>query len=283
MENKPIIQAKTRDREPPSFANINLLGKCNCNCYFCLGKDIEDICSDQNQLNIHFDEWPKFYDYLFMCSQAGIKKIYITGLNCDSLQYKYLQDLVDTIQRKGFGIGLRTNGYLAHTHQDTINKCNLETGYTIMSLKPEINRIICGRADLPDWKTLIPASNNTRIQIVIGRYNQSEFFDMVRFIKQFSNVPYIQIRKISTDTRLDLLQPDMDAFETLYAWVKKVFPIKERLWGDAETYDILGVNVNFWRTIKTTVNSYNYFTDGTISPEYFILEGYLKNKQSKSV
>lgn len=34
------------------------------------------------------------------------------------------------------------------------------------------------------------------------------------------------------------------------------------------------MEVVFWRTVKTTTNSFNYFTDGTFSKEYFIVEGY---------
>ena len=41
---------KNREREAPSFANINLLGKCNIRCYFCLGRDIEAELAGQNQL-----------------------------------------------------------------------------------------------------------------------------------------------------------------------------------------------------------------------------------------
>ena len=33
---------KNRNRGKFTFANINLLGKCNADCYFCLGKDIAD-------------------------------------------------------------------------------------------------------------------------------------------------------------------------------------------------------------------------------------------------
>jgi hypothetical protein len=31
-------------------------------------------------------------------------------------------------------------------------------------------------------------------------------------------------------------------------------------------------------TVRTSVNNYNYFTDGTVSDEYFVIEGYLKNR-----
>jgi len=49
----------------------------------------------------------------------------------------------------------------------------------------------------------------------------------------------------------------------------------------AEIYDVYGQDVVFWRTIKTSANSINYFTDGTISEKYFIIEGYLdQNKKT---
>lgn len=34
---------KNRKRDKYTFANINLLGKCNADCYFCLGKDIPEL------------------------------------------------------------------------------------------------------------------------------------------------------------------------------------------------------------------------------------------------
>jgi hypothetical protein len=39
---------KNRERNNPSFANINLLGLCNAKCFFCLGGDLgEKICSEE--------------------------------------------------------------------------------------------------------------------------------------------------------------------------------------------------------------------------------------------
>ncbi len=279
---------KQRNRETPSFANINLLGRCNCDCFFCLGKDIEKELEGQDQLSVHYASWPNFPAFLDDCNQAGIQKLYITGQNCDSLQYRHLGSLVDYLQRwHDFQVGLRTNGYLVGRSTldgafliDIINQCQLETGYTILSLNPVTNQMICRRQSLPDWEKIIPATERPRVQIVINRINQPEFFDIVRYVKeQFPNVPYIQARRISTDTRQELLQPDINAFEELYTWVKRIFPMTRRLWGDAEEFDIFGMPVVFWRTVKTTVNSFNYFTDGTISKEYFIVEGYLKNQR----
>jgi hypothetical protein len=50
-------------------------------------------------------------------------------------------------------------------------------------------------------------------------------------------------------------------------------------WG--QQIDIYGKQVNFWRTVETSVNSINYFTDGTISDNYFVVEGYVKNYKNR--
>jgi hypothetical protein len=72
------------------------------------------------------------------------------------------------------------------------------------------------------------------------------------------------------------LADDAVAYENLYAYVKHRYPVEETLWGNADVFRISGVPVCFWRTVKTSIGSFNYFTDGTISDEYFVVEGYLK-------
>jgi hypothetical protein len=45
---------------------------------------------------------------------------------------------------------------------------------------------------------------------------------------------------------------------------------------DAPQYLWAGKKVSIWRTVGTSVNSLNYFTDGTLSNQYFVIEGYSK-------
>ncbi len=255
--NIPVNNSKNRDREDFSFANINLLGKCNVNCFFCLGKDIEDELSIHNQLNDYFLDWKNFYSFLSKCKENKIEKLYITGQNTDSLCYKYLNELVDYLQEQGFMVGMRTNGYLAHKNMEAINKCDCNVGYSIHSLNPVTNKMIMDRSDIPDWDEIIPKTKNCRVSIVVNRYNSSEFWNLLQYISKFDNVKYIQIRRISTDTRLEYLSPDIVEYEKLYTEVSKIFPLKEKLWGDAEVYDIYGKDVVFWRTVKTSINSIN--------------------------
>lgn len=56
MKVIPVNNTKNRERDDFSFANINLLGKCNVDCFFCLGKDIENELSCHNQLKDFYQQ-----------------------------------------------------------------------------------------------------------------------------------------------------------------------------------------------------------------------------------
>ena len=271
--------SKNRNREAPSFANINLLGRCNVDCFFCLGKDIEKELEPHNQLKVHFKEWKDFDHFLSICERANINKLYITGQNTDSLLYVYLVDLVDYLHNLGFKVGLRTNGYAALDHMDVINRCELSTGYSIQSLNWRNNVAIMGRKEMPNWDEILKKTQRPRVSVVLNRYNEFELMPILRFLENYSWVRYVQVRRVSTDTRFSELRPDIEAYERVWKAVDYCFgpPIKT-LWSDADVYNIYGHEVVFWRTVKTSVNSWNYFTDGTISREYFIVEGYLNNQ-----
>lgn len=271
---------KNRDREHASFANINLLGKCNAKCFFCLGEDIPELLSIHNHLSTHFSEWENFDYFLGVLQEHQIAKVYITGQNTDSLLYKYLEELIDYLQDDwGFDVGLRTNGYLFETNPDLIriaNKCIDEIGVSVQSLNPKKNKLILGRSRVPDWDIILPQINNLRVSIVVNRYNVSDFFEIVKYLSKFDNVKYIQARRISTDTRFEDFEDDIQLYESLANYVAQE-RIKVKDFYSAEIYNIYGKEVCFWRTVETSVGSMNFFTDGTYSTDYFVVEGYLDN------
>lgn len=268
---------KLRQREAPTFANINLLGPCNVDCYFCLGKDIDGVWSGQNQIKTHFQEWPNLDKYLTLCEDAEIKNIYITGQNTDSLMYRYLGDLVDYLQEQySFDVGLRTNGYLAKRNIEIINKCRRRTGYSIHSLNSETNQKIMLRSDIPDWNNILKDTDKCRVSIVLNRYNEHELQEILAFVSQYENVKYIQVRRICTDTREDFLHPDTIVYERTHEAVSKEFT-KHREFYKAPCYTIRNKEVVFWRTVKTSIGSFNYYTDGSYTDDYFVIEGYQNN------
>ncbi|RKZ94361.1 MAG: hypothetical protein DRQ46_10065 [Gammaproteobacteria bacterium] len=271
------IYTKNYDRDKPTFANINLLGTCNIDCYFCLGKDLPEHFKAAKE-NVHFSEWKNFDKFLLFCQDNGIEKLYLTGQNTDPCLYPFLMELVTFLQvDMNFKVGIRTNGYGAIGHLDTFNFCREEIGYSIMSLDYNINKKITGVYELPDWKYIIPRTNWCRASIVINRYNFIELMDMLKYLSQFDALRYIQLRRISTETRQNEMLPDVEIFEQVYQSFKANFghQMSEPFMG-AEVFKLFGKEISFWRTVKTDANSFNYYTDGVFTDEYFIIDGYLK-------
>lgn len=271
---------KNRNRSNYTFANINLLGKCNANCYFCLGKDIPQLLNQHNQLHTHFKDWKNFDKFLERCKENNIQKLYITGQNTDSLCYDYFKELVIYLKEKGFKVGIRTNGYNIEKQLDGILQLNDEIGLSIHTLNPKVNKIIMGREDLLDLNYLLPkikTPNNTiRVAIVLNRYNKDELKDILLYLSKFKDIEYIQVRRISTDTRENTLLEDIKIYEQKYQEILNEYKNYENFY-NAQIFTIFGKKVCFWRTVETSANSINYFTDGTISDNYFVVEGYLNN------
>lgn len=271
---------KNRNRSNYTFANINLLGKCNANCYFCLGKDIPQLLNKHNQLHTHFKDWKNFDKFLERCKKNNIQKLYITGQNTDSLCYDYFKELVIYLKEKGFKVGIRTNGYNIEKQLDGILQLNDEIGLSIHTLNPKVNKIIMGREDLLDLNYLLPkikTPNNTiRVAIVLNRYNKDELKDILLYLSKFKDIEYIQVRRISTDTRENTLLEDIKIYEQKYQEILNEYKNYENFY-NAQIFTIFGKKVCFWRTVETSANSINYFTDGTISDNYFVVEGYLNN------
>src|SRR5262245_10891817 len=117
------LAKKVRNRSPFSFANINLLGQCNVNCYFCLGFDPERQFEKFQHTGIWFEDWKNWEEFIQRCKTEKIRQIYLTGQNTDSLLYKYLPELSGYLRGRGFYFGLRTNGLLAEKRIGAINTC----------------------------------------------------------------------------------------------------------------------------------------------------------------
>lgn len=264
---------KNRNREKPIFANINLQGPCNLNCYFCIGCDFKSKI-DANYLNTHFTEWENLDEYLTMLKRDGINKVYLTGQNTDPLLYEYLDDLIEYLELEGFIVGIRTNGLLANFQMENINKLNGTISFSIHSLNPDTNELITGSRIIPNLKEiddniLVPY----RISIVVNRYNIEEIEDMIMELSKLKNLRYIQLRGIATDNNYDVYKDDIVLFNKLAEYFSKKYT-KTREYYTSKIYNIGNVEVSMWKTIDTTINSYNYFTDGVISDNYFIVEGY---------
>lgn len=273
---------KNRCRDNPTFANINFQGPCNYQCFFCLGKDID--CAKKNSyLNVDFRKWKNFDKYLMMCKQANISKIYLTGQNTDPLLYQYLDELISYLKEKKFVVGIRTNGVLALQRKKEIEKLNGNISYSIHTLDKDINYQITKSYQVINLDKIDKEIvKDYRVSIVVTRYNQNEVLDTIKKLSTYSKVRYIQLRCVATDFRYECLEEDILSFQKVCLEIEEKFPLVNEFCS-AKIYNIYGKEVILWKTVMTTVNSYNYFTDGVISDNYFVVEGYMKGKNEEEM
>ena len=274
-------------KEAPSFADINMLGRCNLKCFFCVGKELETVAQRKGKnINLdsnmgkHFSKWPNFEKFLDLSKKQKIKKLYLTGSNTDPSTYKYLPELIEYLKDEGFTVGIRTNGYFDLTKQNDILKAlNGTVSYSLQSLTPETNKKITGTAKIPDWDNIIPNSgDNVRATIVVNRYNADEILDMIRYLSKFDNIKYIQLRSIYAETKgfKQKYARDTKAFRDLSEKVKKNYKYV-RTFKNCPIYMVDGKEVVLWDLGQNTINANNYYTDGNFHQNYYVVKGYTTN------
>lgn len=265
------------------------MGKCNLKCFFCIGNELKQISekvgksiSGISQIGEHFSKWKNFLPFLNQTKEMGIKKLYLTGMNTDPAIYKFLPELIDFLKNKGFKVGIRTNGYYRPEGIDKVlASLNGGISYSIHSFNSQINKKIIGTENMPDWTKIIPASGeHVRIATVVNRYNRDDVLNTIKELSKYPNVNYIQLRAICADTNKEIYALDAKAFNDLKKEISKNFSQVDTFKG-YPVYNIYGKRVSLWDPLQVTVNSNNYFTDGTVSNSYFVTEGYSKEKLLK--
>lgn len=273
-------------RSDYSFANINFLGKCNLDCNFCLGKDLENEFNTYNHMDTHYLLFKDLNDFLCLCWNNGIRQLYLTGQNTDPLLYPYLDDFIKYLKKWGFFVGIRTNGLLAQAKMEIVNTCNTCKGdavaYTLLTLDREDMRKMTNVGKIPDWDYIFTHTTVPyRVSIMVTDTNFPYIFSLIGFISAYkfrnNNLRYIQLRRVSTEYRKLEMKENIIAFKSVedqfkYIKIKKSYE-------NANIYELGGVDVVLWKTVDTTANSMNYFTNGVISDEYYIIKGYEKYKK----
>ena len=99
------------------YGEILFLGKCNCNCYYCLRNEMNNLKKEEeNQLKLHFSNWSNFEKYINICKKENIKKIFLSSVSSEPTLYKYLNEIIIKLKEDGFKVGIRSNGYFALTN-----------------------------------------------------------------------------------------------------------------------------------------------------------------------
>ena len=265
--------AKLRERPAPFYANINMLGRCNANCFFCLGKDLNLEFAKYNTQRTHHTQWPRWTFFLERAKALGIVPIYLTGQNTDALLYPNLTDLSRDLRALGHSPGLRTNGFLALQRMAEINTFD-RVGYSIHTFNPDTQFKIMGVRTVPDWADILAQTKTKRkrISVVLTTHNQNDLMRIIEFAVDHK-VDYVQVRKVCTDARFEEMLPHALVWEeTLKQMSRDYVPIDS--FERAPIFDVNGVKVVMWKTVGTSASSINYFTNGVLSENYFVIEGY---------
>lgn len=283
-------------RSELTFANINLLGPCNQQCPWCIGNE-SDKFRKFDMLDKHFSQWNGFDRFLDELKEQGIKKVYLTGQNTEPLLYKYLPELIDHLEAKGFVVGIRTNGKAirgaaARRHLEALQKLNGSVSFTVLSLNPETMAHYAADARDIDWRAHWDAvfryfdgtNKKVRAAITVDEFNVKEVYETIKFLSKYKCIEYIQLRRVCNDTgrfkeakeafdelEHDIMNRTLNGEEGFEAEPAGSFEL-------ASQTKIYGKRVSLWNVYASSVDGMGYWPDekGTVGYGCLEIEEYYK-------
>ena len=259
----------------PSFANVHFIGKCNMHCAFCVGYDAQPTGST---LAVKIEDLPRFERFLCKCHDAGVDRLYLTGLNCDPLQYQHLPELIDYLQKeRGMRVGIRTNGLLAPGKLTLLNRLKLEVGYSINTLD-HAEHVYHYGTRVPRWGKILSSTRKYRASYVARAFKSdptgvATFNGILNMLGAFHVPEHFQVRRVYRREWYDGHDADVAAFEAVASHLAERFNQTGEYYG-CKTYDAHGITVCMWSPEHTSIQSLNYFTDGHDSSTYRIADAY---------
>lgn len=264
------MQTRTGNIGRLDYGEILFVGQCNFRCFYCLGNEMHCSAKNTNNFSTPFTEWRNFYTWLDDLKHNGVKKIYLSSTNCEPLLYKHLPELIDFLKNSDFIVGIRTNASLDISVCD---KCD-SVSMSLQSLNAETFKKITGVNLTFDFLDKLKQlkNDNVRVTIVVNRYNYLEVLDMLDALRPF-NLRYVQLRQCYKYYDVDIT-PDIDAFNYVLNELKDFSVIDN--FNESIIYDVHGLRVSIWKTVfsKDSISSSNYFTNGVITKNNLLVEGY---------
>ena len=250
------------------YANIHFSGKCNRNCYFCIGQFMEDLDSENNLNLKNLTNIDKFIEE---CKKKNITEIALTGTNTDPLLYKHISYLKQYLQNKMEVKKFRvtTNGVkILNNLNDWL--CFDSASISFASFNKDINYKMMGGDVIDIEKIYNVTPFDFKINIVLSSYNCND--DLIETIQKLNK---IGIKKINL--REPYGQPNMQ--NVLYQLFDKhniVWDTEKSILGN-KIANINGTQVCYWDVHYTEVQSINLYASGRISYDYCITLGHSDN------
>ena len=264
------------------YGEILFIGRCNCNCYYCLGNEMHKLRENvQNNMNIHFKKWINFGRFISILKECNVSTIYLSSTISEPLLYTYIDELVQYLKSIGFKVGIRTNGYYLEEHIGLIKELDAEVSLSINSFKQETTTQITGNNEAIDWNYILDLMDDIdkkcRVSIVVNQYNYTEVMDMLDKIEEYRCVTYVQLRRIYKYSK------NIDIEDAVFERTVELLRANSKMVGnfhESEIYGYKGLKVSLWRNVfkKENIASLNYFTDGLLTDNTLLVPAYERGK-----
>lgn len=246
------------------FGNIHFSGRCNRNCYFCIGQFMQALEPYNNLNKENLDGFDLFIE---KCKEHKITEIALTGSNTDPLLYKFIPQLKEKLQNK---LDLKifritTNGVKVLNNLDIWNLFNFAS-ITFCSFDKEVNKKMMGGEPVDIKKIITNTNFDFRINILLSTFNIIPNDLMLTIDKLIDyGTKKINLREPYGQPNLRLLLNNFLNKNNL-KFTHKILGNDAFFYRDCE--------ICYWDVHFTEVESINLYANGKVSDDYPITKGH---------
>lgn len=202
------------------YAEILILGKCPCKCFYCLGHEMKKAAG-YDHMGQHFSYWPFFQQFIHLCECEHIEKIYVSSVNTDPFVYKYINELIAYLNEHFRYVGIRGNAAsLTPDVYPALDACTEEISISLNATDELLSKTIAGeKAKYEKYNLQFflereaefgetiksqagrqDSKRSVRVAIVVNRYNVMQIPQMLDFLASYNAgrevVSYVQLRRV---------------------------------------------------------------------------------------
>ena len=246
------------------FANIHFSGKCNRNCYFCIGQFMQAL---EPFNNLRTEDLDGFEEFISKCQERKITEVALTGSNTDPLLYKFIpqlkEKLINRLQLDMFRV--TTNGVKVLNNLEAWNLFDFAS-ITFCSFNREINHKMMGGEPVDIKNIIANTSFDFRINILLSTLNICSN-DLMSTIDKLIDCGTKRI-----NLREPYGQPNMRLLLCSFLKQNNLEFTYKILGNDALRYR--DCEICYWDVHFTEVESVNLYANGRVSDDYPITRGH---------
>lgn len=243
------------------FANLLFSGPCSARCYFCIGRQLDPRLNRPNLDLFPPRNLDRFIDLLW---EHGVRQLALTGTTTDPQLYRHEAPLLDLLRRRlppGTHISLHTNGRQALRKLAIFNQYD-RVSLSFPSFDPRVYQQMMGVPSPPDLEAILSAARvPVKLSCVLDHHNLPELGAYLQRCHVLG-IHRLALRKLYGDLRpwSDLLDPTSFGLQARSSYHGN--PVYA--YGEME--------VTLWDFECSESRALNLFADGTISPEYLLVQ-----------